>query len=416
MQDIAMFSVVVFSESWCPFCTRVKRVFEKLGVSITVRELDQTSDEDAIKTILYNLTQQVTVPNVFVGGKHMGGSDDIVKACRSGELYRLFEEKKISYTPWVERLFSFPSIDHFKPDVTKDVSLWNKDINRQWYIQEKIDGSQFSFRILNGKLVFYNKNKPIHRKQKNAIFVAAIMMIEQIASKLNPNFTYHTEAVEKPKHSTVCYDRTPLYLCMVYDIQNEFGDTLVPSEVIKECKRIGLEHVPILYDHGQKCKSVTDLATLQLTPDLIMKDLMQQIEQGQIRSGLGNVPPEGIVLKHPRFTKANGDIVSVKQKFVSTRFKERHQHGSKVHAGQRSPTAFLDYLGKQFANPARMVKAQQHLLEGGEYKTREHIPEWQLREELFRDLYKEFAKTIKKHLVHEFGWYMKPVNLRLAYV
>lgn len=40
-QLIASAFVVVFSKSWCPFCDRVKQIFETLGVPFRVIELDQ---------------------------------------------------------------------------------------------------------------------------------------------------------------------------------------------------------------------------------------------------------------------------------------------------------------------------------------------------------------------------------------
>jgi glutaredoxin len=37
---------------------------------------------------LYEITRQKTVPNVFIGGKHIGGASDVMKANQSGNLIK----------------------------------------------------------------------------------------------------------------------------------------------------------------------------------------------------------------------------------------------------------------------------------------------------------------------------------------
>ena len=67
--------VVVYSKSYCPFCTKTKSLFDSLGVSYTAIELDEVDGGDAIQATLLDITGQRTVPNVWVGGKHLGGND-----------------------------------------------------------------------------------------------------------------------------------------------------------------------------------------------------------------------------------------------------------------------------------------------------------------------------------------------------
>merc|ERR1719152_503062 len=90
---VAASPVVVYSKSWCPFCQRTKETFNKLGVEYKAIELDELDDGDEIQAALLGLTAQRTVPNVFVGGKHLGGNDDTQKAAASGLLQEMLSGK-----------------------------------------------------------------------------------------------------------------------------------------------------------------------------------------------------------------------------------------------------------------------------------------------------------------------------------
>lgn len=54
-------------------------------------ELDKLPEGSAIQAYLIDKTGQRTVPNVFVQGKHVGGSDDLAAAHRSGKLAELIQ-------------------------------------------------------------------------------------------------------------------------------------------------------------------------------------------------------------------------------------------------------------------------------------------------------------------------------------
>lgn len=87
LSEVGSHDVVVFSKSYCPFCTSTKSLFEKLpGVEARVIELDQRDDGDAIQSALLDKTGQRTVPSVFIKGEHIGGNDDTQKSFKSGEL------------------------------------------------------------------------------------------------------------------------------------------------------------------------------------------------------------------------------------------------------------------------------------------------------------------------------------------
>ncbi|XP_047327711.1 monothiol glutaredoxin-S10-like [Impatiens glandulifera] len=85
--------VVVFSKTWCSYSAEVKSLFKDLGVKPLVIELDQMGpDGNELQITLERLTGQRTVPNVFIGGKHIGGCTDTVQLHRKGELEPLLLE------------------------------------------------------------------------------------------------------------------------------------------------------------------------------------------------------------------------------------------------------------------------------------------------------------------------------------
>nr|GMD61093.1 monothiol glutaredoxin-S10-like [Ipomoea batatas] len=66
--------VVVYSKTWCSYSGQVKSLFRRLGLDPLVVELDRMGQQGSqIQKVLEGLTGQRTVPNVFIGGKHIGG-------------------------------------------------------------------------------------------------------------------------------------------------------------------------------------------------------------------------------------------------------------------------------------------------------------------------------------------------------
>jgi glutaredoxin 3 len=56
---------------------------------VNVIELDEESEGSDIQAYLADKTGQRTVPNIFINGEHIGGSDDLAKLNSSGQLKKL---------------------------------------------------------------------------------------------------------------------------------------------------------------------------------------------------------------------------------------------------------------------------------------------------------------------------------------
>ncbi|MCD7447501.1 hypothetical protein HAX54_030367 [Datura stramonium] len=85
--------IAIFSKSYCPYCKRVKRIFNELQEQPFVVELDLRDDGARIQDVLLDLVGRSTVPQVFVNGKHIGGSDDLQNAVKSGHLQSLLKKE-----------------------------------------------------------------------------------------------------------------------------------------------------------------------------------------------------------------------------------------------------------------------------------------------------------------------------------
>ncbi|XP_068638003.1 glutaredoxin-C8-like [Aristolochia californica] len=93
-KTISSHEIVIFSKSYCPYCRRAKAVFKEMNKIAHIIELDQRDDGFDIQDALSVVVGRRTVPQVFINGKHIGGSDDTVEAYESGKLAKL-----LSVTP-----------------------------------------------------------------------------------------------------------------------------------------------------------------------------------------------------------------------------------------------------------------------------------------------------------------------------
>jgi len=78
--------VEVYVTNYCPYCTRAKGLLDKRGIPY---ETIDVSNDDAKRKWLVDVTGRRTVPQIFIGGKPVGGSDDIHDLDRAGELMKM---------------------------------------------------------------------------------------------------------------------------------------------------------------------------------------------------------------------------------------------------------------------------------------------------------------------------------------
>ena len=87
-----MSKVVMYTTGICPFCIMAKRIFDDLDVAYEEILVDKHPEK---RQEMMKITNRRTVPQVFIGDRHVGGCDDTQDALRSGQLKVWLEEAGI---------------------------------------------------------------------------------------------------------------------------------------------------------------------------------------------------------------------------------------------------------------------------------------------------------------------------------
>jgi glutaredoxin 3 len=80
-------NVVMYSTTFCPYCDRARNLLARKGVS--VQEIKVDEDPAQRDLMLQRSGGRRTVPQIFVGERHVGGFDDLAALDRTGELDKL---------------------------------------------------------------------------------------------------------------------------------------------------------------------------------------------------------------------------------------------------------------------------------------------------------------------------------------
>lgn len=266
--------------------------------------------------------------------------------------------------------------------------------------QEKVDGSQFSFGLVDGHLHMRSKSQEQSVEQHDNMFALAVDRVTEFHAhgRLPAETVFRCEYLNKPKHNTLVYGRVPDHNLVAFDVFRASGaglwDYLPPTEARPAAEEVGLEFVPTWTQVVTKADEI-----------LAMLDR---------ESFLGSTPVEGVVMKRydllvPQFS------APLFCKYVSERFKEVHGKDWK----DRNPTGkdFAEDLVEKYRTEARWEKAVQHLSERGELlgepkdigaliaEVRRDIDE-ECREEIADALYRHWSGSSGRSLVRGLPeWY-----------
>jgi len=76
--------IEMYSKSWCPYCQHAKQLLEHKGQ--TWDEIDVEAEPARVREMVERSGGSRTVPQIFIGGKHVGGFDELVALERAGRL------------------------------------------------------------------------------------------------------------------------------------------------------------------------------------------------------------------------------------------------------------------------------------------------------------------------------------------
>jgi len=76
--------IELYTTMFCPYCARARSLLQKKGVSFT--DIDVMVDDDKREEMVARAGGRRTVPQIFIDGRHIGGSDELVALDRDGKL------------------------------------------------------------------------------------------------------------------------------------------------------------------------------------------------------------------------------------------------------------------------------------------------------------------------------------------
>jgi len=79
-----MAKVEMYSTMWCPFCHRARRVLDDKGVDYVEYDIYATPAKRG--EMVERSGGRNTVPQIFIDGRHIGGSDELAALDRRGAL------------------------------------------------------------------------------------------------------------------------------------------------------------------------------------------------------------------------------------------------------------------------------------------------------------------------------------------
>lgn len=279
-------------------------------------------------------------------------------------------------------------------------------------IQEKVDGSQFSFGLINGQLQCRSKGQEIHVEAPEKMFAKAVETVKSIAPLLVEGWTYRAEYLQKPKHNCLAYGRAPKGNLVLFDIVMDPENYQSPRNIAAVAETLGIDCTPCFYQGPGE--DITEAI-----PGVSFRRPIGFEKFFERESFLGGCKIEGVVVKN--YYRFGIDKKILIGKFVSAEFKEKHKVSWKV----QNPTQadVVQHIIAELTTEARWRKAVQHLREAGkitdtpqdigpiikeivadvEREESDHV-----REALFKHFWSQISRGVTRGVPE---WYKKEIGI-----
>ena len=218
-----------------------------------------------------------------------------------------------------------------------------KDKGEPVYVQEKMDGSQFSFGMFEGIPFARSRNQMIDFDDPG-MFSKGVESVKAFHERkvLEEGWIYRSEYISKPKHNTLEYDSTPNYWIVLFDVM------------------VGLEDY-MRWRMVQEVAGMLNCPFARVYAEGVLGSGAFSLDEFLGKSSILGGPIEGVVIKNPGIFDENGKPLV--GKYVSEEFKETHQARWKKQAVNKGN--LIETLTAQFYSEARFQKAVQHMEETG---------------------------------------------------
>ncbi len=84
--------IVIYTTAFCPYCHAAKDLLARKGADYS--EIDVTGDPEGRRRMTERAGGRRTVPQIFIGDRHVGGCDELYALDRRGELDRLLQPQE----------------------------------------------------------------------------------------------------------------------------------------------------------------------------------------------------------------------------------------------------------------------------------------------------------------------------------
>jgi len=213
-------------------------------------------------------------------------------------------------------------------------------------VQEKVDGSQFSFGIVDGQLQCRSRGRMIpDLDDAGKLFAGAIATARDAADRnlLMEGAIYRGEAMMGPRHNVLTYERAPRGNFVLFDVDTDVED---------RC------------DHREVLEAVAEALQCEITPEHYrgpiddLEAIKALIEKGSFLGG----PMEGLVFKN--YDRFGVDGKMLMGKYVTDAFREAHKQDPNWKP--RTNAGIIEQIGEVFRHERRWEKSIERLRDSGE--------------------------------------------------
>ncbi len=94
--------VTMFALEWCEFCWSVRKLFARLNIAYKSVDLDSVAFQEGglggkIRAVLRERIGSPTIPQIYIGGNHVGGCTELFDAMREGRIQKMLDECGADY-------------------------------------------------------------------------------------------------------------------------------------------------------------------------------------------------------------------------------------------------------------------------------------------------------------------------------
>jgi GrxC family glutaredoxin len=89
-----MRNIEIYTKLFCPFCTRAKGLLDSMGVEYTEYKVSFDADKEREMNVR---SYRSSVPQIFVNGQSIGGSDDLEELIDAGVFTSMLQNRNIPH-------------------------------------------------------------------------------------------------------------------------------------------------------------------------------------------------------------------------------------------------------------------------------------------------------------------------------